>query len=73
MMNANHIKARRIDFLQSKLEELASRKQRLTTLISSGCLPPKAHGLSAKRLEWVTEDIRKRAAALADLSDTKKR
>ncbi|WP_109486030.1 hypothetical protein [Occallatibacter savannae] len=66
MMNANHIKARRIDFLQSKLEELASRKQRLTTVMSSGSLSKKSYRLWAKRLECVVEDMHKYSAALAE-------
>lgn len=58
---------RRIEFLKSKLEELAMRKQRLTTIISSESLSNEARSLWAKRLDWVIKDIRKHTAALAKL------
>jgi hypothetical protein len=59
--------ARRIEFLRSKLEELAARRQRLTIILSDGSLSGKARELWAKRLDWVIEDIGKRTTALAEL------
>jgi len=59
--------ARRIEFLRSKLEELAARRQRLTIILSDGSLSGKARELWAKRLDLVIEDIGKRTAALAEL------
>jgi hypothetical protein len=58
---------RRVEFLRSKLEELAGRKQRLKVMLSDGSLSGKARELWAKRLDWVTGDIAKRTAALTDL------
>jgi hypothetical protein len=59
--------ARRIEYLRSKLEELAARKQRITVMLTDGSLIGKASELWAKRLDWVIEDIAKRTAVLADL------
>jgi hypothetical protein len=64
--------ARRIEFHHSKLEELARRKQRLTTIMSSGSLSKQARGLWDKRLDWVLEDIRRHTTALADLEQARR-
>jgi hypothetical protein len=58
-----------MEFLRSKLEELAARRQRLTVMLSDGSLSVKARALWAKRLDWVIEDIGKRTAVLAELED----
>lgn len=61
--------ARTIEFLRSKLEELAGRRQRLNIMLSDESLGGKARELWAKRLDWVIKDISKRTAALAELQD----
>jgi len=64
--------ARRVEFLRSKLEELAGRRQRLTTIMSSGSLSGKARELWTKRLDWVMADIRKHTAALSEMERNEK-
>ena len=64
--------ARRVEFLRSKLEELAGRRRRLTVMLSDGSLSVKARALSAKRLDWVIKDIGKHTAVLAELEDSVK-
>jgi hypothetical protein len=64
--------ARRVEYLRSKLEELAGRRRRLTVMLSDGSLSGKARALWAKRLDWVIKDIGKHTAVLAELEDSVK-